>query len=180
MGLGLSIVQRLCRVLDLDVTLKSEVGQGSRFTIGPLPLSDGGGVDVANEPASDSIQTGLNILVVEDDPDTLQGLKALLQKWGHQVEASLDGDLSDLSGPDLLIADYHLGMGLTGLWVIETARQKWGYGLPALVITGETAPEILDSISSAGLRHLPKPAKPVALKSAILASQGQLNKASET
>ena len=72
--------------------------------------------------------------------------------------------------PDLVIADFNLGQGLTGLDVIGEARRLWDEDLPALVVTGETDAAVKQSIQSAGLMCLPKPVKPAALKSAILSS----------
>ena len=169
-GLGLSIVQRLCRVLNCRASLWSERGNGSRFVIGPFRQSDTGAAKISSTPVAGSALRALRILFVDDDPNTLLSLSALLKKWGHEVDCRSNCDLEGLSKPDLVIADFNLGQGLTGLDVIGEARRLWDEDLPALVVTGETDAAVKQSIQSAGLMCLPKPVKPAALKSAILSS----------
>jgi CheY-like chemotaxis protein len=103
----------------------------------------------------------------------LDGMRGILQGWGCQVSTAVSGDAAlarleeDGAPPDLIISDSRLADGETGLDAIARLRAAAGVPIPALVITGDTAPERLREASAAGLPLLHKPVSPMALRTAL-------------
>jgi len=154
-GLGLSIVQRIVRLLDLELEVRSEVGKGSAFTL-TLPASAS---HAARHPAR-PLRTGngraphgtVHVLLVEDDAAVRDATRLLLTTENYQVTAvtSLAEALSAADGSpsiDVVITDYHLGQGETGMQVIEGLRARLGESLRAVLVTGDT---------SSAMRELPR------------------------
>src|SRR5215467_11092297 len=154
LGLGLSIVRRLARLLGSEIKVTSAPGRGSRFDL-DVPFAGYAPVEPqarTEEPGPDRALEGKYILVVDDEPDVCFGAEALLREWGcrsasagslRQVEALLD---RELRFPDALITDFRLGDRLTGLDVIAAVRRYSGERTPAVVVTGE-------DLGSAELEH---------------------------
>ena len=166
-GLGLSIVQRLVRLLDLRLDVRSEFGQGSAFSL-LLPASR----NRIASPRFRSAETTArhppvgkpHILLVEDDQAVRDATRMLLKVEGYRVTAvsSLKEALQeacDEAHIDLLIADYHLGEGETGMQVITTLRERLGVPLRAVLITGDTSSAIQDLPLDPCLRIASKPVK---------------------
>jgi two-component system, sensor histidine kinase len=147
LGLGLAIVRRLAGLLDAPLSMRSQPGRGTVFTL-ELPLGkaprEAPQVPAGRAPLTLTLQ-GKRIAIVEDDAAVLAGLKVLLSGWGAAVldfdsaGAALrwlaQGD-SAAQPIDLLIADLRLEGGHTGVEVIQAARASLGAKLPALVVTG--------------------------------------------
>ena len=149
LGLGLAIVARLAGLLQAPITVRSRVGHGTVFSFEVPP----GKAVRALEPAATPQRAPLGltlqgrlILVVEDEAAVREGLVVLLKAWGASVadfdtvaalQAWLAGSPAVL--PDLLLVDYRLPQGHTGLDALAVARAHWpGRTLPAIVITGST------------------------------------------
>ena len=175
LGLGLAIVDRLCRLLDHRLELTSTLGRGSRFAIS-LPW-----VAAPREPVEYSIASkalsdpasGKLIVVIDDDALVLDAMRGLLRGWGCRViAAETDSEvLTSLAGderrPDLIIADYRLGDGNTGIETIHRLRSALRAPIPAFLITGDIAPERLCEASANGLHLLHKPVGPMALRAML-------------
>lgn len=166
-GLGLSIVQRLVKLLDLRLEVTSEVGAGSVFSI-ELPLGASLPATGARVPPSPRPPTGTgSVLLVEDDPGVRNATGKLLTLEGYRVTAvsSLTEALRAMpeGAPDLLITDYHLKDGELGTEVIATLRRRWGTNLKAVLITGDTSAGIkaLSGDPHSGDPHLRIASKPV-------------------
>jgi len=171
LGLGLAIVQRLVHLLDIRLTLDSEVGRGSRFTLNlprARPLAAAAHDDHTLAPATDL--TGLRVLVVEDETAIREGMRILLEGWGMQALLAADQDealrATSAAGVDLVIADFRLRAGHTGLEVIRALRSRYP-AVPALVVSGDTAPERLREIQQEQILLLHKPVTDAALRQAI-------------
>jgi signal transduction histidine kinase/DNA-binding NarL/FixJ family response regulator len=172
LGLGLAIVERLCRLLGHPIELTSAPGQGSRFFIS-VPLA-APVVSTAHspQPAIDHAK-GKSVVVIDDDALVLDGMRGVLKSWGCSVVTANSGDaavaaLSERDGrPDIIISDYHLRDGKTGFDVIESIRRAFGTSIPAFLISGDTAPERLREARENGYYLLHKPVLPMTLRSVV-------------
>jgi PAS domain S-box-containing protein len=145
-GLGLSIVQRLVRLLGLKLEVRSELGKGSVFA---LELPSGCDATVASTVRANPAQTAPQasapqVLLVEDDPAVRNATRMLLKVEGYRVlAASCLAEARSLAREhprlDLLVTDYHLGDGETGTQVIAALREELGQHFKAVLITGDTS-----------------------------------------
>ncbi len=173
LGLGLSICQRISSVLDHPLDVRSTVGRGSVFSIRvgraaralplppPRPLIG----------ATDASLAGLRLLCVDNDPEILAGMQALLCRW--QVDAhcatTVDGALA-LAGtnPEVLLVDYHLHDRLDGLDTLDALRAACG-PVPGALLTADGSDALKRAAASRGYQLLTKPIRPASLR-AFLAS----------
>jgi CheY-like chemotaxis protein len=163
-GLGLSIVQRLVRLLELKLEVSSEVSQGSVFSL-QLPQGRVSVADVGARPAPEPVapQASLpQILLVEDDPAVRNATRMLLKVEGYRVlTASTLAEACSVASAhpqlDLLITDYHLSNGETGTQVIATLRERLGKSLKAVLITGDTSSAVKELQHDERLRLASKP-----------------------
>ncbi|MGJ7500575.1 ATP-binding response regulator [Variovorax sp. ZT5P49] len=173
-GLGLATVKRLSELLDLQVTARSVQGQGSVFEL-HLPLADAAMSEQREDverPAASSSATPLavRILVVDDDPSSLQALDGLLASWGMDVRSASDvgGALDVLHAgfrPHALVVDLRLGPQVSGIQAIEDLRSALNEAeLPALIVTGDVGGDYLDAARAAGLPVIVKPVRPSQLR----------------
>lgn len=173
LGLGLAIVRRLAALLDHPIGLRSVPGKGSTFSVRvPKALGPAAGLAASQRPASSS--SGLRVMVLDDDPQVLDGIVGLLAAWEHQAIAGTDIEAlsrrhaeTGAGHVDLVIADYRLAAGLTGSEAAERLAGMLGYHPPTLIITGDTLPERLRELSASGHRVLHKPVAADALQAAI-------------
>ena len=175
LGLGLAIVDRLRVLLNHQIDLASTVGRGSRFAI-LVPMADEGVTSTepvdSPHPAAFAVE-GKVILVIADAPIVLEGTGGLLGKWGYSVltagsdEAALIRLAERQQRPDLIISDYHLASGKTGIRAIEQINAAFGSSIPAILISGDTAPEPLRDAKDRGYILLHKPVDPMRLRAAM-------------
>jgi Na+/proline symporter/signal transduction histidine kinase len=186
LGLGLSIVERLGRVLDHHVGLKSRLGEGSVFHVtAPLGAAAPARADDAaapQAPAADEPLSGLRVLAIDNEPRVLDGMRALLGRWGCVVVtanglAEAREALSGFGAPDLIIADYHLDKG-DGIAAILTLRKELARPIPAILATADRSPEARDEAARRDIVILHKPVKPAPLR-AQLARISALREAAE-
>ena len=166
-GLGLSIVQRLVKLLTLKLDVRSEVGRGSAFSL-LLPASSSRDVTMPATIAERTIasqQIGeAHVLLVEDNESVRRATCLLLELEGYHVTpvASLSAALQHAQQGhklDLLITDYHLNDGETGTQVIATLREVLGFSLKAVLTTGDTSSAIKQLPRDPHLRITSKPIK---------------------
>ena len=159
-GLGLSMVTKTAALLGLRVRMCSRLGRGSMFAL-ELPLVPWQ-ADVPMAPDSVAPHV-LRIGLVDDHDNARLALALALEAVGHQVIAASTGAqlLSHLGAqaPDLLIADNRLHAGETGLQVIQRARSLFDADLPALLISGDTAPGMAGELAAQGVGLRLKPLK---------------------
>jgi Na+/proline symporter/signal transduction histidine kinase len=174
-GLGLSIVERIARVLDYEVALKSVVGRGSRFSV-EVPC----GKAAAVEPSQQTLAghktgrlAGTVALCIDNDRAILDGMKKLLGGWGCRVltAADLGEALVALKAnsvePDVLLVDYHLD-DADGINVIGELRQRLSRHVPAILITADRSEHVGKKAQAEDVHLLNKPIKPASLRALIM------------
>lgn len=173
LGLGLAIVDRLAQLLSHPIAVASEPQKGSVFSI-EVPLAKMSAMSVPPKQLPLGIrQTEAAILVIEDEPDVLESTCLLLESWGFKALPASDCDeallrLSEWSRkPDLILADYRLQSGTTGAQAINRIRTRLKSALPAIILTGDTAPERLRQAKASGHGLLHKPVQPMILHQMI-------------
>jgi len=172
LGLGLNIVQRLCRLLGHSIEVRSCQGRGSVFSL-TLPRVDEPGLERRHLPGRDWSRFDRQwVVVIEDDADARDALNGLLTGWDMNVVAAENADIAlaavpaDLT-PDLVISDFRLAHGENGIASIARLRRTWGETLPALLISGDTAPESMAAMAASGLAVLHKPVRPAKLRALL-------------
>jgi PAS domain S-box-containing protein len=163
-GLGLAIVQRLVKLLGLRLEARSEVGRGSTFSL-ELPAAAAVGARARpSEPIAPPRATAgaARILLVDDDAGVRNATAMLLEVEGYQVArtASLAEAIQEARRGlpiDLVIADYHLQKGETGLDVIESIRQLAGESIAAVLVSGDTSSKLRGLKSKGPVRVASKP-----------------------
>jgi len=181
MGLGLAIVDRVARMLDHPITVRSEPGRGSVFAVtvprgterrAARPVSM-----TTARPLTDRL-AGTSVLVLDNEPAVVAGMEALLRGWSCAVVSATSGDqaLALMAGmprpPDLLIADYHLDDGALGVNEVARLRVACGRILPAVIVTANRTPELADEAKAAGCLVLNKPVKPAQLRAVMSGLMG--------
>lgn len=180
MGLGLAIVDRACRLLDHPVDIRSAEGEGSMFAV-TVPLGSLADAEQRTEapPALDFGvgEGGMIALLIEDDMSVRAATASLLERWGVDVlEAASAREALDLveqlgMAPDVLLADYHLGDGGTGLDAVARVRKAFGPDLPAILITADRSRAVALEADRARAQLLTKPVAPAKLRSLLHWSQ---------
>jgi CheY-like chemotaxis protein len=172
LGLGLAIVDRACRLLNHRVDVRSVPGTGSVFTV-TVPIAPAQEKTFAPLiPVRNQLDrsNGKLVLVIDNDPLVLEGMGGILRSWGCRVITALtDGKALEVlteqkNLPDLIISDYHLADGRTGLEAIERLRGALSSPIPAFLISGDTTPEALREAKAKGCHLLHKPVDPMALR----------------
>ena len=177
-GLGLSIVQRATHLLGHPLDLVSQPGQGSRFRVG-LPILAGVCAlqrPDLNRPRHDlpTRLKGLHVLVVENDPAMRQAFDALLTGWGMEVATvgSIRAARLALSRrrPDLVLTDYRLDAGETGIQTIRQLRADAADRLPAVLVSGDDTEAMAADAGTLDVCVLAKPVDEAQLQRAFVAA----------
>jgi signal transduction histidine kinase len=174
LGLGLAIVERLCKLLDHPIELTSVVGKGSRFSVAvPLaPAQSEFAEPQAVVSIAPDVLRGKLVVMIDDDPLVLDSIGGQLRKWGCRVVAADTFDsalvsLGEQGHPDLIISDYRLANGQSGITTIARLRAALGTNIPAFLLSGDTAPERLREARTSGHHLLHKPVRPMRLRAMV-------------
>ncbi len=177
LGLGLAIVDKLSRVLGHQVTVSSWPGKGSVFGV-RVPYGNQASnqqqiSEQINAPQQDPLP-GRRILVIDNDEAICVGMETVLSGWGCQVisvrtlRELIENPNALQPAPDLVIADYHLDDGDTGLQAVDLINQRMPHKIPMLIITANYTNELRQQVKDLGYRLLNKPVKPLKLRSAMV------------
>jgi Na+/proline symporter/signal transduction histidine kinase/ActR/RegA family two-component response regulator len=186
LGLGLSIVERISRMLDHRVDVISTVGKGSRFTVVvPMAAAIAASTPLEKSRMVDHRQlAGISVLCIDNDPTILDGMETLLGGWGCCVSKASDMETAiaaiagtDIS-PDVLLVDYHLDHG-NGLAAIDTLRLRLSRDIPAILITADGSGRVRREANACGIQVLNKPVKPAALRALLAQCHAQRIAAAE-
>lgn len=170
LGLGLTIVRRLARLLGYPLQLHSKAGQGTVFSLDVPVLANGPSYIEASRVEGDGTLKG-RAVVVDDDPAVRDALGRLLQQWGLEVDLlhNLNQVEHDLHiAPDVVLADYQLLNGETGLMVAQAVRMHWGAHIPVVLITGDTRSETIQTLRQSDFPILHKPVRPNQLRTLLM------------
>jgi CheY-like chemotaxis protein len=178
LGLGLAIVRRLTGLLEHPMTLWSQPGVGSVFRVAVPRVATPRRLSVELAPAAPPADpASALILAIDDEAVVRTAMAELLSSWGHRVIPADGAEtaLAALKGgapntiivPDLIVCDFRLGHGLTGLQAIARLQAACGVRIPAILLTGETAPEKLREAQGGGYPLLHKPLAPGRLRAAV-------------
>ncbi|NYZ61534.1 hybrid sensor histidine kinase/response regulator [Luteimonas deserti] len=173
LGLGLSICQRISRLLGHSLDARSHVGQGSMFSI-TVPRSTRAILPVAAPaaPLHDESLRGLRVLCVDNDDDILAGMRALLRRWGVEplCAKTIDEAIERMDEvPDVLLVDYHLHDRHDGLDTLDMLRGM-APEVPGALLTADGSDALKQAARIRGYRVLTKPVKPASMR-AFLAAQ---------
>lgn len=176
LGLGLSIVDRLSRILHHPVHLSSVQGRGTSFRVHlPREMTQGRAARLVERDAPTPIAQqlhGFRVLCIDNEPKILEGMRLLMSGWGCEVSQAGSfaeiGQWTDIEAraPDLVIADYHLDDG-NGIDAVLRLRQVYAKDIPALLITADRTLEVRAQAEKEGIAVQHKPVRPAALRAYI-------------
>jgi Na+/proline symporter/signal transduction histidine kinase len=174
LGLGLSIVERLARVLNHGIALDATAAGGSFFSV-TVPIAKTVTFTAAvtsATPLSKAPMSGTLIVCIENDPAILDGMKTLLTAWDARVITAPDPDSAmaamEAAGERVtgLLVDYHLDRG-NGVAAIRDIRQRFGQNIPAILITADRSPNVRIAAREENIAVLNKPVKPASLRAVL-------------
>jgi signal transduction histidine kinase len=174
LGLGLSIVERLARVLNHGIALDSTAGGGSVFSV-TVPTAKAINYTAAvttATPLSTAPMSGSLIVCLENDAAILDGMKTLLTAWDAAVIAVADPEAAieaiEAAGGRVtgLLVDYHLDRG-NGVAAIRDIRRRFGENIPAILITADRSPHVRTAAREENIAVLNKPVKPASLRALL-------------
>jgi signal transduction histidine kinase/CheY-like chemotaxis protein len=168
LGLGLSIVQRLCNLIGADVKALSKLGEGSKFVVATPYLASASDENLKISEASiKPLQThrilqGKYIGVIEDNPIIIDAYRQTLASEGAYVyilsesESELDAQLEGINRIDCILSDYRLSQS-TGDVLIQKIRENYNEEIPAIIVTADTSPSHINLFAKLNVQVLHKP-----------------------
>ena len=178
LGLGLAICERMTNMLGHRLSVRSWPGRGSVFAVevaSAPPMTTAPAL--RPRPVSPGIVAGLHVLCLDNDSAILDGMAALLKRWG--VTCDICSNVEEATKvilqhrPDLILADYHLDDPIDGLEALDHLRASCVAPPPGALITADSSPELKARARSHGYAVLLKPVKPAALR-ALIAQLGRV------
>ena len=176
LGLGLATVRRIADLLAHRVEVGSKLGRGSVFRVF-VPAGNANLVAALAPPTQEEdvdLLAGTVIVVIEDERAVREGMQSLFTQWGCQVVAAASAAEAAAAltaaalKPDSIVADYRLREHQFGVEAIEILRQQFGATIPALLVSGDTTPELFRQAREHQLVLLSKPVRAARLRAALL------------
>src|SRR5690349_2576660 len=173
LGLGLSIVERLARVLNHGIAIDSVASGGSVFSVTvPVAEAINHTAAVLSTTAPRAPMSGALIVCIENDAAILDGMKTLLTAWDAKVIAVTDPEAAIAAMEEVggavtgLLVDYHLDRG-NGVAAIREIRRRFGENIPATLITADRSPNVRAAAREENIAILNKPVKPASLRAVL-------------
>ena len=172
LGLGLSIVEGLCRLLDHEINLVSEVGIGSTFSV---KVPQGNINKLALEVPETNILPGdviANVIILNNEEASLESISGIMRHWGHVVAdfntcaEVMEFLVTEDFIPDLVISDINL-RDATGIEAIYAIQVQITRKIPGIILTGDGRGVVQDEVRSNGFSLLQKPVQPAKLRSMV-------------
>ncbi|MBJ9983982.1 hybrid sensor histidine kinase/response regulator [Acinetobacter sp. S40] len=165
LGLGLAIVQRMTSLLDYPVEVYSELGKGSCFMIEVPTVPAPQKTVITTQQNIAMVATGYRVLCLDNDETILEGMAALLSKWGYDVFKATEPEqaLKMIQTEDIQVwlIDQHLNQDQLGLDFILAHRPA---AIPVALITADSDPELPQRLKEMNIVLLKKPLKPAGLR----------------
>ncbi len=169
LGLGLSIVERTAKILDLKVDFQSIEETGTHVSVSRLSIvAPAKTKNALSANHHNATSNGEKILIVDDNPQVLMGMEKLLQKWGYDVVSRTPGD-DFPTEIDIVLMDFHLNSTTTGIALSKELALEAGRQIPTIIISGTISAQMEDEAKKAGFWTLHKPVSPLQLRSILLA-----------
>ena len=173
LGLGLAIVKRYADLLELPLQLASQPGRGSMFSI-TVPRGTPQSTSPAAPQDGSRDLEGLRLLCLDNEPLILDGMRQLLSSLGAEVgtaadRATLREQFCDHGDWDVILADYHLDDGQTGVDAVQALGDTSRRVPPCIVISADDGESVRAAVQAAGFRFHSKPVNPVRLRALLLA-----------
>lgn len=170
-GLGLSIVARMARLIEVGVKLRSIPGQGTAVELSGLaPTLAVAPWRPASPAPPPSLLNGLRVVLIDDEAAVLQSTCQLMERWGCAVQA-FDGPDFAARPCDLIVADYDLNDPVSGADVIARLRAEQGRAVPAIIVTAHDPGRIRAALSEPDVTIISKPVRPAELRAIMLAGR---------
>ncbi|MDP6344564.1 MAG: hybrid sensor histidine kinase/response regulator [Alphaproteobacteria bacterium] len=172
LGLGLAIVKGLCDLLGHHLSVRSQPGHGTTFRV-EVPA---GSEDQLRPPPPSQAAALLDVpravLIIDDDRLSLDAMDNLIASWGHlTATATSIGAARETVGesfhPEILVTDFRLQDGQTGIDAVRVLRDTVGAEIPAIIVSGDTDPKRLREADASGLPLLHKPVNPAKLRALL-------------
>ncbi len=175
LGLGLAIAERISRLLQHPITLRSWMRRGSVFSV-DVPVGDRALMTVVT-PVPVMVTgkgfAGSKVLCIDNERSVLSGMRALLEGWDCAVSEATDKrsavEALQKAMPDLVIADYQLDDGVTGLQVVQELYRLAGWAIPVIMVTANNTEDVRRMIEEQGYLFMAKPVKPARLRALMTA-----------
>jgi PAS domain S-box-containing protein len=179
LGLGLAIVERICKLLDHSISLSSVPGQGSIFSI-TMMAAEATATEIPAKPVRQSAAqsfAGMRVLCVDNEPGVLAAMEALLHRWG--ITPLLARDKADVtsileqqeSSPDIILLDYQLDNGETGFDIYDYLRAELSIVPHTALVTAEDSEDVRKKARALNIPVLQKPLEPAILRSFLAGKQ---------
>jgi signal transduction histidine kinase/CheY-like chemotaxis protein len=179
LGLGLAIVDRIARMLDLPVGIASAPGRGSTFSVvvPRVPAVVAAPIPPPAPQPTPSVEAESFVLCIDNEARVREAMATLLGGWGCRVataasHAEAQAEVARAGRlPDLVLADLHLDDDSDGLEVVEALRRAWGRTVPAALVTADRDPTLRLRARARQVELLHKPVKPAALRALLRLSE---------
>ncbi|MFL0801954.1 MAG: hybrid sensor histidine kinase/response regulator [Agarilytica sp.] len=184
LGLGLAIVKRLATLLDYNIEVQSELGQGASFNLCVPVAKERPASKTTHIPEPQPLPTslqGFRVILVDDEAAIRAGIETLLSSWGCEIECFESSahccdflQKTDFK-PQAILSDYRLQNNKTGLQLVNDVQQLMKAKIPSAIITGDTAPDRLMEAKKEGHLLLHKPVQPMQIRSFLMRVKSGVN-----
>jgi signal transduction histidine kinase/CheY-like chemotaxis protein len=161
-GLGLAIVHKINRLLNLKLAVSSKIGKGTQFRLRlPLSTRHNGSSPLPKKFISNASEK--IVLVIENDARTLEVINAMLKAsncvplLARSIQEAQELIPHGNRNPDLILSNYHLDHDESGIDAIKQLRAQIGKKTPAIVVTGDTCSKLARTVRNLELMIMYKP-----------------------